>query len=215
VSGARAAASEAAEGALERLRSLLAAERGLVAAALEETPATAAGGEAFGPLAAAGERTAAASSEYELVVESILEGYLLHYAYGRIVAPADPDLGLLVGDHLYAFGLARLARLGDLDAVEELADLISLCAHLHASEQGEQPWPATSSLWSLAALAVAGGSWPEQREAKGLAREREPDAAQPMLGTARERAAQLGLSLSLDRALIAFQEAVTRSSSTT
>jgi len=40
---------------------------------------------------------------------------------------------LLAGDHLYALGLARLAALGDLDAVAELADVISLSAQAHAS----------------------------------------------------------------------------------
>ena len=38
----------------------------------------------------------------------------------------DPDLALLLGDQLYALGLSRLAALGDLEAVAELADLISL-----------------------------------------------------------------------------------------
>ena len=44
----------------------------------------------------------------------------------------DADLRLLAGDALYALGLARLAELGDLPAVAELADLIALCARAHA-----------------------------------------------------------------------------------
>jgi hypothetical protein len=34
----------------------------------------------------------------------------------------------MAGDRLYALGLARLAELGDLQAVGELADVISLAA---------------------------------------------------------------------------------------
>ena len=40
----------------------------------------------------------------------------------------DADLRLLAGDALYALGLSRLAEAGDLEAVAELADLISLSA---------------------------------------------------------------------------------------
>jgi hypothetical protein len=150
-------------------------------------------------------------------MESILEGYLLHFAHGRIVVSADDDLRLLAGDHLYALGLARLAELGDLDAVEELADLISLCAHVHAhaSETGTNAWPATGALWALAALAVADGGWAEQREAKRQAREQATEAAAQALAAARERAQELGLSRDLELALIAFQPAATRIASTT
>src|SRR4051794_38761804 len=70
---------------------------------------------------AAGERLA-------LVVEAIREGYELHYGEGRVVRTDDRDLALLAGDRLYALGLERLAALGDLDAVTQLADLISLSA---------------------------------------------------------------------------------------
>ena len=44
---------------------------------------------------------------------------------------ADADLRLLAGDYLYALGLERLAALGDLEAVRELSDLISLSAQVH------------------------------------------------------------------------------------
>jgi len=74
---------------------------------------------------AAGERLA-------LVVEAIREGYLLHYGEGRVVRTGDADLALLAGDRLYALGLERLAALGDLDAVADLADLISESAQAHA-----------------------------------------------------------------------------------
>jgi hypothetical protein len=75
---------------------------------------------------------AARGSEYSLLVEAVREGYLLHYAQGRVLRTPDPDLALLAGDRLYALGLDRLADLGDLDGVAVLADLISECARAHA-----------------------------------------------------------------------------------
>ena len=62
----------------------------------------------------------------------ILEGYRLHYDEPLVVHTPDVDLALLLGDQLYALGLSRLAALGDLDAVAELADVISLAAQAHA-----------------------------------------------------------------------------------
>jgi hypothetical protein len=200
---------------LEELRSVLAAERGLLAGSLADPPAN---GAAFGPLVASGTRTRSAAPEYALLVESIFEGYLLHYAHGRVVAAADDeDLRLLAGDHLYALGLERLAAIGDLDAVDELADLISLCAHVHAHlpNGGAPPWSTASALWALAALAVAHGGWDQQREAKQRARELAPDAAPRALSAAWERAATLGVEQSLEHALIAFEAAVTGATSTT
>ena len=61
----------------------------------------------------------------------------------------EPDLALLAGDHLYALGLERLAGLGDLEAVRELADLISLCAVLHADGAADER--TTRALWLAAA----------------------------------------------------------------
>ena len=84
-------------------------------------------------LAAAGPRATGREHDYELLLEMILEGSLLHYGAARLVDCSDPDLALLLGDQLYALGLARLAELGDLDAVAELADLISLLAQARAA----------------------------------------------------------------------------------
>jgi len=70
--------------------------------------------------------------DYALIVEAIREGYELHYGHPRVVAPDDPDLALLAGDRLYALGLARLADLGDLEAIVVLADLIADSARAHA-----------------------------------------------------------------------------------
>jgi hypothetical protein len=205
--------------ALARLYALLADERGLLAETLVSPPSPDADEAVFGPLAAGGERSSINRDDYALLVESVLEGYLLHYSRGRIVVPEDPDLRLLAGDQLYALGLVRLARLGDLDAVEELADLISLCAHVHAlalpARDGVKPWALTGALWALASLALAGGGWAEQRDAKEGVRACDPDAAERALGVARDGARRLGLGTQLERALIAFDRAVSASGSTT
>jgi hypothetical protein len=194
-------------GVLDRLRAVIEAENGVLVEALVEPSRVPEAAGGVGSLAAAGERAMQNAPEYELLFESILEGYLVHYAKGRILDPTDPDLRLLGGDYLYAFGLARLAVLGDLEAVDELADLISLCAQAHArAGDGEvaAPWRLTRGLWALAALAVGGGGWPEQREAKERARAGQADAAALSLMAARERAGRLGLRPRLEHALIAF-----------
>ena len=123
----------------------------------EGTPISAHVGEpaeepVHGARAAAGPRAAAAPGEYALVVESVREGYLLHYGPPRLLAGHDPDLALLAGDYLYALGLDRLARLGDAEAVAALADLISECAQLQA-EGREDEAPAR---WEAAAAAIGG-----------------------------------------------------------
>ena len=199
-------AEPAVDGILAELRSLLEAEGGPLAGALAEE-----GTEVFAPLVAGGRRTSTDPRGYALVVESILEGYLLHYGRGRIVDDPDPDLRLLAGDHLYAFGLVRLASIGDLEAVDELADLISLCAQVHAAaglDGAESPRYLTAGLWVSAVLAVAGGSWPAQREAKRRAREEGPLVIEKVLDAARDRAHELGVAARLEDALIAFQQAV-------
>src|SRR4051794_19315272 len=91
----------------------------------------------LGPFIALGPRCQASPREYGLVIESIREGYLLHYGTPRILAGLDSDLALLAGDHMYALGLERLAGLGDLEAVRELADLISLSAQIAAEPVGD------------------------------------------------------------------------------
>jgi hypothetical protein len=79
-------------------------------------------------------------------LEAVREGYLLHYGEPRAIRIDDPDLALLAGDTLYALGLARIAEAGDLEAVAELADLISVCATAHAEgrpELAEAAWGAS------------------------------------------------------------------------
>jgi hypothetical protein len=85
---------------------------------------------------------------YALGVETIYEGYLLHYGRPRLFAPPDDDSALLLGDYLYAHGLVRIAATGSVAAVHDLAELISLCAHAHAEEaDGDASvWAATAAL---------------------------------------------------------------------
>lgn len=83
------------------------------------------------------------------VLEAVYEGYLLHYGEPRAFVGMDPDLRLLAGDALYALGLARLAETGDVEAVAELSDLISLCARVEAEgrrELVERLWEASGRL---------------------------------------------------------------------
>jgi hypothetical protein len=106
----------------------------------------------LGMAAAAGRRAAAAPEEYALVVESVREGYLLHYDEPRLLAGHDRDLALLAGDYLYALGIERLAALGDLEAVGWLADLISSCARLHAESRADE----APALWERTVAAISG-----------------------------------------------------------
>src|SRR4249920_353018 len=104
---------------------------------------------ALGALAASGPRAAEAPDEYTVLVEAIREGYLLHYEEPRLIDGADGDLRLLAGDYLYALGLEKLAARGDLDAVRELADLISLPAQSQAENgaPGAAAGVTVQALW--------------------------------------------------------------------
>jgi hypothetical protein len=95
-----------------------------------------------------------AEPRYALGIETIYEGYLLHYGRPRLFAAADGDTALLLGDYLYAHGLVRIEQVGTVDAVNDLAELIALCAYLHAdgiAGDGEV-WAATSALLGRHAL---------------------------------------------------------------
>ena len=124
-------------------------------------------------LAAAGPRAAGREAEYELLLEMILEGARLHYGSPSVIATPDPDLALLLGDQLYALGLSRLAALGDLDAIAELADVISLVAQAHAAADDE----LAEAVWEAGAVAIGWGASAEHEAAKALARAGDPGAA--------------------------------------
>lgn len=117
-------------------------------------------------LAAAGPRARGHEDEYELLVEMIFEGCRLHYGPQRVVRVEDPDLALLLGDQLYATGLARLARIGDLEAIGELADIISLVAQAYVAGAPD----LADAVWAAGAVAIGWGADPRHARAKELAR---------------------------------------------
>ena len=88
-----------------------------------------------------------ADARFALAVETIYEGYLVHYGRPRLFSPADRDTALLLGDYLYAQGLVHLAATGSVEAVREMAELISLCAHLRGlGRAGDgEAWVSTVS----------------------------------------------------------------------
>jgi hypothetical protein len=89
------------------------------------------------------------AERYALGLETIYEGYLVHYGQPRLFEPADGDTALLLGDYLYAHGLVRIAEQENVQAVADLAELISLCAELRAGPRGADDgvaWAATAAL---------------------------------------------------------------------
>ena len=152
----------------------------------------------LGLLAAAGPRATEAPDEYILLFEAIREGYLLHYGEPRLLDGADPDLRLLAGDYLYAVGLERLAALGDLEAVRELGDLISLSAEL--AEREEDGSGAAERLWLASAIAVGAGGSGEHDEAKAALRDGASDAVELLERSSRTVASAAGMGDSLAQA---------------
>ena len=110
----------------------------------------------------------------------IHEGSLLHYGGPRVLDDRDPDLALLLGDQLYAMGLSRLAELGDLEAVAELADLISLLAQARAEPQAGSADELVAAIWDAGATAIGWGASTEHEAAKALARQRDQGAARAL-----------------------------------
>ena len=123
-----------------------------------------------------------APRELALGVETIYEGYLVHYGRSRLFAAPDEETALLLGDYLYAHGLVHVAETGNADAVADLAELISLCSQARAEgRDGDGPaWAATCALLGRGgledgryAMRLGGDSAALER----VARERAGDAA--------------------------------------
>jgi hypothetical protein len=162
---------------LEQLRRLLRDGGGLMAGLLDERAGVGALAPSGPALAAAsGPRAEGRREQYELLVEAIYEGYLLHYCTPRVVQVADADLRLLAGDRLYAVGLARLVALGDTPAVAELADTITLSA----LAQGAGDGALAEAVWEAGARAVGWGSSESHRRAKELVSHGSPEALEAM-----------------------------------
>ena len=184
----------ASAGVIARLRDLVRAGPEALAAAAaaapveDEPPATEDELQANpdpAALAASGPRVAHARDEVELAVAAVLEGCLLHYGAPRALRIDDPDLALLAGDHLYALGLARLAAIGDLTAIAELADVIALSAQAHAA--GDEALALAA--WQAGAAAIGWGPDEHAAAAKQAARAGAADAAEALHAAAARLAA--------------------------
>jgi hypothetical protein len=117
---------------------------------------------------------------YALGIETIYEGYLLHYGRPRLFGPATADATLLLGDYLYAHGLVRIAAVGTVEAVADLAELISLCAQLRAdgTDGDGVAWAATAATLGEGALDAARRDLRDHGDPAALVRVAE-DAAPP------------------------------------
>jgi hypothetical protein len=100
---------------------------------------------------------------YALGIETIYEGYLLHYGRPRLFSPEDGDTALLLGDYLYAHGLVRIEQGGSVDAVSDLAELIALSAYLRAENI-----PGDGAVWAATAIALGRGELEEGRSSLRL-----------------------------------------------
>jgi hypothetical protein len=124
---------------------------------------------------------------YALGLETIYEGYLLHYGRPRLYAPADGDTALLLGDYLYAHGLVRIARLEVVAAVVDLAELISICGRLRAEGKAGDgvAWAATAAMMGKGGLEA------------GRAALRAEEDPEPLLAVARETAGAAAVDAAL------------------
>jgi hypothetical protein len=125
---------------------------------------------------------------HALGLETIYEGYLLHHGRPRLFAPADDDARVLLGDYLYAHGLVRIAHLGEVDVVADLAELISLCSQVRAAGGNGDgaAWAATVA--SLGApdgrLEAARAALRDEADPTPLARLAEAEAGGPAVAEA-------------------------------
>jgi hypothetical protein len=128
-----------------------------------------------------------AEPRFGVGLETIYEGYLSHYGTSRLFDIADPDVGLLLGDYLYAHGLVRIAACGETEAVADLSELISVCGQLRAeSAEGDGPlWAASAALLgrgpeldaARAALRLRGDPAPLEAVARAAAGDAAVDSA--------------------------------------
>jgi hypothetical protein len=111
-----------------------------------------------------------APPELALGLETVYEGYLVHYGRSRLFAQEDPDTSLLLGDYLYAHGLLRVAATGNVAAVADLAELISLCAQARAEgRDGDgDAWAATAARLGVGGLDGARDDLRLRRDSRAL-----------------------------------------------
>jgi hypothetical protein len=127
-----------------------------------------------------------AEERFRIGIETIYEGYLVHHGTPRLFEAPDPDTALLLGDYLYAHGLVRIANVGDVVAVSDLSELISLCSQLRAEDaDGDAAlWAATAALLGRealdeprAALRLHGDAAPLDKAARAAAGDAAVDGA--------------------------------------
>jgi len=95
----------------------------------------------------------AAGDPYPAAIESVYEGYLLHYRESRLLPPdASLETRLLAGDHCDACGLRIVASGGDLDSVELLTRLMATCSWLRAEGLS---FAYDDDLWALTVAGLA------------------------------------------------------------
>ena len=113
-----------------------------------------------------------AEPRFALGIETIYEGYVLHYGRARLFAPPDDDIALLLGDALLAHGLVRIAETGSTVAVRDVAALLSLCAQARADglDGDGAAWAATAALLGHGRLDTARASLRDGRDAGPLER---------------------------------------------
>jgi hypothetical protein len=130
-------------------------------------------------LAARGPRAAGHADGVAAAVAAVRDGARRHY--GELPRDADADLELLQGDAQYAEGLSRLAQLGDLVAIAELAEVISLVATAQAA--GDDV--LAEAAWEAGAAGIGWGPTPELTGARARARAGDPAAVNALMTAAR------------------------------
>jgi hypothetical protein len=133
---------------------------------------------AFSPLAA---------PELALGIETIYEGYLVHYGRSRLFSQTDSNLALLLGDRLYARGLVHVSESGNVAVVADLATLLELCARLQAEHKA-----GDGALWAGAVARLGQGGLSEAGNALLDSGDEEP-----LLQLAREAAGESAIERAL------------------
>jgi hypothetical protein len=129
-----------------------------------------------------------APPELALGVETVYEGYLVHYGRARLFSPLDADTALLLGDYLYAHGLVRVAETGNVAAVADLSELISLCSQARAEGRD-----GDGAAWAATAALLGEGALESARDAMRLGR-----SSRTLERVARERAGDGPVDAALD-----------------
>lgn len=131
-------------------------------------------------LAASGPRVAEHAGVVAAALTAVRDGARRHY--GGHGGGTDLDLELLQGDARYAEGLSLLASTGDLVAIAELAEVISLTATAHAAGDAV----LADAAWEAGAAGIGWGPTPELVGARARARGGDPAAATALMAAARQ-----------------------------